>query len=166
MTPSEEAEGTTHRKARTMFSTIVVGTDGSEDATRAVEVAAELAAAGVTPTVHVVTAYHPLSLSELRRLSTELPEEFRPLLHSHVGVDATTAAARRILDGAGVEATYHEVDGYPVDALLEMAERADADLIIVGSRGEGMAKRLLHGSVSTAVFHHASCAVLVVRADS
>ena len=46
---------------------------------------------------------------------------------------------------------------------MEEAEESDADLIIIGTRGLSVAKRMLLGSVSTNVVHHAPCDVLVVR---
>lgn len=148
-----------------MFSTIVVGTDGSPDARRALEAAASLGSLTDQVDVHVVTAFHPLSLGELRRLTAELPAEFHPLLHSYIEVDRTQQDAMDIMTRAGVEATFQEIDGEAAEVLLDLAEREEADLIVVGSRGEGLVRRLLHGSVSTSVFHHAPCAVLVVKAD-
>lgn len=146
-----------------MFSTIVVGTDGSTPAEAALTAAAELAGLREGTSVHVVVAYHPLSAADLRRLAEELPEDVRPLLHAHVGAESSLTDARSIMQRAGVDAQYHEIDGDPTEALLEVAELAKADLLVVGSRGEGATKRALHGSVSTKVMHHADCAVLVVK---
>jgi nucleotide-binding universal stress UspA family protein len=53
--------------------------------------------------------------------------------------------------------------GLPGEALLKAA--ADADMIVVGSRGAGGFKRLLMGSVSTQVTYHAPCPVVVIPAD-
>ena len=55
------------------------------------------------------------------------------------------------------------VQGPPGKAIVEDAERWGADLILMGSRGLGAWNRLLLGSVSTAVVHHAKCSVEVVR---
>lgn len=144
-----------------MFSAIVVGTDGSAGAERALRAAAGLAVEGGA--VHVVTASHPLPAAELRAISAELPDEFRSLLHGRVRTDSVLIAARQILEGEGVTASYHAVDTNPTDALVDLAEKLDADLIVVGSRGAGAVDRLLHGSVSTEIIHRAPCAVLVVR---
>lgn len=147
-----------------MFSTIVVGTDGSKDAERALRVTAELAGSRPATSVHVVTAYQPLTASDLRAISADLPEEFRPLLHGHVGAETALSDARLMMEGAGIEAQYHEIDADPAEALLDMVDEYHADLLVVGSRGQGMTGRLLHGSVSTKVLHHAPCSVLAVKA--
>jgi nucleotide-binding universal stress UspA family protein len=70
-----------------------------------------------------------------------------------------------VLEKIGVElrpssVTVRAVIGLPAEALLEAA--ADADMLVVGSRGAGGFKRLLMGSVSTQVTHHARCPVVVV----
>jgi nucleotide-binding universal stress UspA family protein len=56
--------------------------------------------------------------------------------------------------------TVRALTGLPAEALLEAA--ADADMLVVGSRGAGGFKRLLMGSVSTQVTHHAHCPVVVI----
>ena len=53
--------------------------------------------------------------------------------------------------------------GLPAEELLAAAE--GADLLVVGARGAGEYKRLLLGSVSTHVIHHAHCPVVVIPAD-
>ena len=55
------------------------------------------------------------------------------------------------------------VPGPPGQTIVEEAERWGADLILMGSRGLGAWNRVLLGSVSTAVVHHANCSVEVVR---
>lgn len=148
-----------------MFSTIVVGTDGSPDAERALRLAAELAADRDGTAVHVVSANRPLTAGELDGIARSLPAEYHDVLHGRLEADSRLVAARRLFEQAGVAASYHDVDGDPTDAILDAVSATGADLVIVGSRGEGPAKRLLHGSVSTKVLHHAPCAVLVARAD-
>lgn len=148
-----------------MFSTIVVGTDGSPDAMDALRAAAELARLNPDTKVHVVGAFQPIPPPELRAMSNNLPDEFHPLVYGAMQVDSTMNAARSVMNSAGIDADYHEVHGHPTDAILDAAKNHDADLIVVGSRGEGATKRLIHGSVSTNVLHHAPCNVMVVRKD-
>lgn len=55
------------------------------------------------------------------------------------------------------------LSGSPESRIVETAEEINADLIIVGSHGYNRWERLLLGSVSDSVVHHAPCSVLVVR---
>ncbi len=55
------------------------------------------------------------------------------------------------------------IQGPPRQVIVEKAERWGADLIVMGSRGLGAWNRLLLGSVSSAVVHHAKCSVEIVR---
>lgn len=55
------------------------------------------------------------------------------------------------------------IEGTPGQAIVEEAERWGADLIVIGSRGLGTWNRLLLGSVSSNVVHHAKCSVEIVR---
>ena len=59
--------------------------------------------------------------------------------------------------------TVQAIIGIPAEALLNAA--ADADMIVIGSRGAGGFKKLLMGSVSSQVTHHAHCPVVVIPAD-
>jgi nucleotide-binding universal stress UspA family protein len=55
------------------------------------------------------------------------------------------------------------IQGPPRQVIVEEAEKWGADLIVMGSRGLGTWNRLLLGSVSSAVVHHAKCSVEIVR---
>ena len=62
-----------------------------------------------------------------------------------------------------LEITGEVIQGSPKQVIVEEAERWGADLIVMGSRGLGAWNRLLLGSVSNAVVHHAKCSVEIVR---
>ena len=55
------------------------------------------------------------------------------------------------------------VSGLPKSAILEKAESFDADLIVVGSQGQGAFSRFLLGSVSQYLATHAKCSVMIVK---
>lgn len=55
------------------------------------------------------------------------------------------------------------IQGSPRQVIVEEAERWNADLVVIGSRGLGIWNRLLLGSVSNSVVHHAHCSVETVR---
>lgn len=67
------------------------------------------------------------------------------------------------LRSRGIHAESRVVAGDPAQAILELADSMQADLIVTGCRGLGRAKRLVFGSVSMAILNDASCPVLVVR---
>jgi nucleotide-binding universal stress UspA family protein len=83
-------------------------------------------------------------------------------------------AAKGVIDGALLKLksiedktltiTSEIIEGGPGQVIVEAAERWPADLIVMGSRGLGAWNRLLLGSVSSAVVHHAKCSVEIVRA--
>ncbi|RKS55667.1 MULTISPECIES: universal stress protein [Flavobacteriaceae] len=59
--------------------------------------------------------------------------------------------------------TTNVISGLPKREILEKAESFDADLIVVGSQGQGAFSRLLLGSVSQYLATHAKCSVLIVK---
>lgn len=66
------------------------------------------------------------------------------------------------LRDAGLDATALLVQGATAEAILKEAEQLQADIIVLGSHGKGMAKQLLLGSTSSSVIRHATVPVLVV----
>lgn len=143
--------------------TVVVGYDGSANARDAVLAAAEFVAEGGT--VHTVTAYRLPSVSETSRLWNELPAEFQKSFDVLAAPKAHETEAVRLLEGRGVTAVGHLVDGDAASAILDVADEVDADLVVVGSRGLGGASRFLRGSVSSKVSSHVKTSLLVVRPD-
>jgi nucleotide-binding universal stress UspA family protein len=63
--------------------------------------------------------------------------------------------------GSAVPVTPRVIEGYPASVLVEQS--ADADLLVVGSRGHGTFADALLGSVSQHCSHHARCPVVIVR---
>lgn len=76
---------------------------------------------------------------------------------------ATKSKLNGFFTGKGVNITSDIHFGTPESRIVEMAEENDADLIVIGSHGYKQWERLLLGSVSSSVVHHAPCSVLVVR---
>ena len=140
------------------YHTVVVGYDGSTDADRAVEAAADQV--GPEGTVHVVTAIHPEST---RRLVQQLPVEFRSTYDQDAAEKAQQQVALLHLQGRGVDCSGHVVSDDPATAIIDVAEREGADLVVVGSRGLGEVRRFIRGSVSARVAVHAPMSVLIVH---
>jgi nucleotide-binding universal stress UspA family protein len=139
---------------------IVVGTDGSPTAERAVQRAGELGSA-LGASVHVVMSCRPPSAfwmaaaggvaipdaaaeTEVRGQAAEVVERARTGLARH-----------------GVPVHTHVCEGDPADALTTIADAHSADIIVVGNRGMSGARRVL-GSVPNRVSHTSRCAVLIV----
>jgi nucleotide-binding universal stress UspA family protein len=145
-----------------MFGSIVVGTDGSETANEAVGQATDLAKA-VGARIHLVSAFEPVGNQRLREERTQAPEDMQWTVHQREDVDATLRTAAERIGEAGVQADTYARQGDPADAILDVAEEQNADLIIVGNKGMTGAKRFLLGSVPNKVSHHAPCSVLIIR---
>lgn len=132
-----------------MFSRIVVGIDGHDGGTDAMELAEGLAAAGAQ--IILVNAYpyedERASEGALRGFEELLRDEALERLRAVGGEDRFTLRAVPCLS--------------PARALHAEAERADADLIVVGSCRRGALGRMLLGDVSRAVLHGARCPVAV-----
>ena len=145
-----------------MFGSIVVGTDGSETANEAVRQATELAKA-IGATVYLVSAFEPVGNQRLREERQQVPEDMSWMVNAREDVNATLRDAEEQLKEQGVQVQTFARQGDPADAILDVAEEQNADLIIVGNKGMSGAKRFLLGSVPNKVSHHAPCGVYIVR---
>jgi nucleotide-binding universal stress UspA family protein len=145
-----------------MFGSIVVGTDGSDTASEAVKQATELANA-VGAKIHLVSAFEPIGNQRLREEQQQVPEDMSWMVNQREDVDATLREAAEQIKEAGVEVETYARQGDPADAILDVAEEKNADLIVVGNKGMSGAKRFLLGSVPNKVSHHAPCSVMIIR---
>ena len=145
-----------------MFEAIVVGTDGSETAGKAVARAVELAGA-TGGRLLIVSAFAPVSGSRLRDESQQAPADLQWMINPREDVDSTLEEAAEQARDAGIEPEVFARQGDPADAILDVAEEQRADLIVVGNKGMTGAKRFLLGSVPNKVSHHAPCSVLIIR---
>jgi nucleotide-binding universal stress UspA family protein len=171
------------------IKSILVATDGSEQADKAVDLASDIAARyGAKLSLVYVTSRGP-SLETLRdsidmsQLSEGARDELDPSKHpvaEHVSsafippvVSSDTlreigeqvlARGRQTSEAKGVSSTNTVLmDGDPARKILQVARREQADLITMGSRGLGGVEATLAGSVSYKVNHSAPCNCLIVR---
>jgi nucleotide-binding universal stress UspA family protein len=145
-----------------VFRSIVVGTDGSETAQKAVDAAVELARLSGAQ-LELVSAYEPVSRARLRDEKRHVPADLQWMVNPREDVDATLADAAERVAEDGVEARTYAREGDPADAILDVAEELGSDLIVVGNKGMTGAKRFLLGSVPNKVSHHAPCSVMIIR---
>lgn len=139
---------------------IVVGIDGSEHSRRALEWAVREAALRRAPltvlTVHQAVADYWGAAS--------FPEDAALAKQALEAAEAETDRALKAIGEAPKPSavTVKATTGLPAEELLHAAD--GADILVVGSRGAGGFRRLLMGSVSTQVTHHARCPVVVIPA--
>jgi nucleotide-binding universal stress UspA family protein len=146
-----------------VFTSILIGTDGSETAHSALRRAIELAA-GLRGRLLIVSAYEPVSDPRLRGEQVMAPKDAQWAINPHDDVLALLSAARgEALDGGVADVETFARVGDAADAIVDVAEEQSCDLIVVGNKGMTGAKRFLLGSVPNKVSHHAPCSVLIVR---
>jgi nucleotide-binding universal stress UspA family protein len=140
-----------------MYSDIVVGTDGSETAGKAVELAAGMARQEGAH-LHLVGVIKEPSGVDGGPVAggVTVTEEGFTLIG---GEDVLAGIAAGI---EGVSVTTHAATGSPAAAIVQVAARVGADLIVVGSKGMTGARRIL-GSVPNSVAHSAGCDVLIAK---
>jgi nucleotide-binding universal stress UspA family protein len=144
------------------YTRLLVGTDGSATADKAVETAADLARQ-LNAELHIVTAYR----SGIPGMASQ---SGAAMVDSGASEGLHADAAKQIVEkaaaiwGEGISTQAHAASGSAADVILDRAESAGVDLIIVGSKGMRGARRVL-GSVPNSIAHGASCAVLIVKTD-
>ena len=139
-----------------MYQRIVVGTDGSVRASAAVDHAAALASAtgatlhlvqGSGSAITVAPLYGDVATFDPRTIVAACEAELQPLADR--------------LRQQGIDVSVHVQPVAGADALVAVAAKVNADIIVCGNRGLSGIGRVL-GSVPKSVLNHAPCAVLVV----
>ena len=136
---------------------IVVGTDGSPAALDAVSWAYDEARMAHAELVVVHSWEYPYT--DGTDGASDFRKKMRQDAAAQLDADAAVLAARASEDG--VKVVTRLLEKLPAQALID--EAADADLVVVGSRGRGGLSSMLLGSVSRAVVQHAPCPVAVIR---
>jgi len=140
---------------------ILVGIDGSSHSRRALEWAISEAAFRHAP-LTVITVQEPLA--EYWGAPVVYPGDAELTEHARkVAQDETDSALGKLAAQARPPVvTVLAVPGAPAEEILSAA--ADAEMIVVGSRGAGGFRKLLLGSVSSQVTHYAHCPVVIIPA--
>jgi nucleotide-binding universal stress UspA family protein len=137
-----------------MFETVVVGADSSPTAAEAVKKAVELTKLH-EGTLHIVSAYKP------QQYNSDAAHEFSKSLESGDLAESLLADLASKARLAGVTAEVHAESGDPAHAICGVAERVNADVVVVGNKGMLGMRRVL-GSVPNTVAHESPCSVLIV----
>ena len=130
----------------------LLAVDGSAHANRAASYLARYGSRLRPSEIHVVSVLGPRIADLLK------PEQTKVLLES----GAESAAARRILDTAGIAYRFHSEMGDPAQKIVELARAEACDEIVVGSRGMSALDNLALGSVAYRVVHLSPVPVTVV----
>ena len=146
-----------------VFSSIIVGTDGSDTAAQAVRHAIGLALE-LGSSLAIVSAYELAPDQRFGGEETKVQRDLQWTLGPRSDVLELLEHAKAEAATAGVvEVETFARQGDAADAILDVAEEQGANLIVIGNKGMTGAKRFLLGSVPNKVSHHAPCSVLIVR---
>lgn len=142
---------------------IVVGVDGSAHSRKALEWALDESALRHTPLT--VLAISPVSASIFGLSAQHYPADQADTAHVE---EITSKLVDEVMAGRPAAppepVTVRAISGLPADELVNAS--AGADLLVVGARGVGGFGRLMLGSVSSQVSHHARCPVVIVHPDT
>lgn len=160
------------------FRKILVGTDGSPTAMRAVDMAAELAKS-LDAGLSIVCVYEPPTEQELEQLRADpgdpvaqwnvakevrgVPEEFKWRIAGATEAEDVLDRSIEHATKIGIRAEVEAIRGNPAEELIAYAERGHFDLVAVGSVGMSGAKRFMLGNVPHRISHHAPTDVLILR---
>jgi nucleotide-binding universal stress UspA family protein len=132
---------------------ILLATDGSEDAARATEAAWDLASRGGAE-LHVIHVWHDVRGFAHDFVKGELKRQGQEVLDGQV---------EKLRSAGGEVAKAHLRGGRTSNEVLALGGELGAGLLVVGSRGLGTVQRILMGSQSEEIVHHAQVPVLVLR---
>jgi nucleotide-binding universal stress UspA family protein len=132
---------------------IVVGVDGSPSSLDALRWAVRQAAL-VGAEVHAVIAWQYPAVYGMYAIADEVN-------WADMARETAEAALKEALGGDAGPVTLYVVEGHPAKVLVDKS--ADAEMVVVGSRGHGGFTGMLLGSVSEQVVAHAGCPVLVIH---
>ena len=147
-----------------MFSKILVGTDGSEAAVRALEAATDLASqCGASLTIINVPRADTIAFATGAmagyHMVTTLPSDEQV----RAAAEKTLTAAAEVVTARGGTVAAREIRrGEPADEIVAYAQKEGVDCIVTGRRGLGNLMGLVLGSTSQRIAHIAPCAVLSV----
>lgn len=140
-------------------NTVVAGVDGSDGSRRAAEHAAAIARHWKAKLLLVTVVRTPEGWWGIGGAPPS-PEALSAALIE--GQQKILSEIEEHLDLEGVEHETIEELGDPVSRLIDVCEQNDADLLVIGRRGAGLAERIILGSVADRLCHLATCPVLVI----
>jgi nucleotide-binding universal stress UspA family protein len=133
---------------------ILLATDGSENTTQATQAAVDIARRRGSE-IHLIHVWHDVHTPHAHAfVKSELRQQGREILDKEV---------KRIEEQGGTVTRSHLREGRTFEEVIKLGDELKADLLLVGSRGHRGLRRMLVGSNSEDIVHHAHRPVLVVR---
>jgi nucleotide-binding universal stress UspA family protein len=145
-----------------MFKNILIATDGSDLAQKAVEKGIGLAKSlGAKVTIVTVSPSWTSVVPDDTAMSFPVEEYIRAI---NKNAETALSSAATVAMRAGVEfATIHEADQFPAEGILSAAKQTACDLVVMASHGRRGLQRLFLGSQAQEVLTHSSVPVLICR---
>ena len=144
---------------------ILITTDGSDFSRAAVEKCCQMVVKPEETAIKIVSVYDLTLPLDVFPAPTEFSERLENSAREQAEEFAREAEAmiREHFPDSNIDLTTQTAVGAPEQILIEEAKEWNADLVVVGSHGRGFWGRMLLGSTTDALVHHAPCSVLVVR---
>ncbi|HVE58945.1 MAG TPA: universal stress protein [Pyrinomonadaceae bacterium] len=144
---------------------ILITTDGSDFSRAAVEKCCQMVVKPAETAIKIVSVYEVTLPLDVFPSPTEFSEKLENSAREQAEEFAEQSAAliREHFPDSNIDLTTQISMGTPEQILIETARQWNADLVVVGSHGRGFWGRMLLGSTTDALVHHAPCSVLVVR---
>ena len=139
-----------------MFRKIIIGSDGSEGAARALSAAINLAK------MHNADL-HMVSVEELPQFPASVGEVIEEKVAANHFFENVITRAKAQAQAQGVKLTTHVVSGHAVKTIVEFIESEHADLLVIGFMGHSALYNRLIGSTTDRLVELASCTVMVVK---
>lgn len=144
---------------------ILFATDGSEFSKKSIERITALVGSQGSVSIKAISVFETFApmAAEPFAVSADYYQELEETSKKRAAAWADEAVTQLKSSLPDAEVSKEVVMGAPSRVIIEIAKEWGADLIVVGSHGRGFWGRVMLGSVSDAVLHHAPCSVLVVR---
>jgi nucleotide-binding universal stress UspA family protein len=144
---------------------ILITTDGSDFSRAAIEKCCRMVVKPAETAIKVVSVYEMTFPLDIFPTPTDFTERLESSAREQAEEFARRAETmiREYFPDSDIDLTTQIAVGSPEQILIEEAKEWNADLVVVGSHGRGFWGRMLLGSTTDALVHHAPCSVLVVR---
>ena len=143
-----------------MYKKILIASDGSIYARKAIDVSADLAKRYKSELTLITVIQHPMNafgMFGIEELGSEAYETLKKKGNNII------REAKEQLKEHDLNSNYVLEYGNPGDTIVRYAKKNGFDLIVIGSHGYGEVMAHMLGSVSDRVNHHAHCSVMIVR---